>query len=108
MYLICDNGYMQWPIMICPYMRSQTNSPSKSAFSANIESVQKDVECVLGILKARWGILDRGFKHRKIQVCQDVFIACCVLHNMMLDEMQREESASRIGSLEDRYSSSLR
>ncbi|KAL7425583.1 hypothetical protein ACHAXH_000201 [Discostella pseudostelligera] len=96
-YLICDNGYLQWPITICPFMRSQTNSPRESAFSANMESVRKDVECVFGILKARWGVLDRGFKHRSIQVCQDVFIACCVLHNMMLDEMEREEAPPRIG-----------
>jgi hypothetical protein len=96
-YLICDNGYLQWPTTICPFMRSQTNSPRESAFSANLESVRKDVECVFGILKARWGILDHGFKHRSIQVCRDIFIACCVLHNMMLDEMEREEAPPRIG-----------
>jgi len=78
-------------------MRSQTNSPRESAFSANMESIRKDIECVFGILKARWGVLDRGFKHRSIQVCQDVFIACCVLHNMMLDEMERKDAPPRIG-----------
>ena len=66
LYLICDNGYLQWPIMICLFMRSQTNSLHESAFLANMESAQKDVECIFGILILRWGILDRGFKHRKI------------------------------------------
>ena len=26
-----------------------------------------------------------------------VFVACCVLHNMMLDEMKREQSTERLG-----------
>jgi hypothetical protein len=42
-YLICDNGYLQWPITICPFIRLQTNLPRKSSFLANMESVQKDV-----------------------------------------------------------------
>ena len=41
--------------------------------------------------------MDRGFKHRDIKVCQDVFMTCCVLHNMMLDKMEREEAPPRIG-----------
>ncbi len=46
-YLICDNGYIQWPTTICP------NGRLKECFSANLESVRKDVECVFGILKCR-------------------------------------------------------
>ena len=68
-----------------------------STFSANIESVRKDVECCFGILKGRWKSLDFGFKHRRIQICQHIFVACCVLHNMMLDEMVREEPQPRVG-----------
>ena len=96
-FLICDNGYLQWPTLICPFMRSEGSTPLESCFSANIESVRKDVECCFGILKARWKSLDFGFKHRRIQICQHIFVACCVLHNMMLDEMVREEPPPRIG-----------
>lgn len=56
-----------------------------------------DVECVFGIFKAWWGILDKGFMHRRIHIRQKLFVACCVLHNMMLDEMKREETPPRIG-----------
>lgn len=50
-YLICDNGYLQWPTLICPFMRSETNGPFETCYSGNLESVRKDVECVFGILK---------------------------------------------------------
>ncbi len=96
-FLICDNGYLHWPTLICPFMRSEGSSPLESCFSANIESVRKDVECCFGILKGRWKSLDSGFKHRRIQICQHTFFACCVLHNMMLDEMVREEPPPRLG-----------
>ena len=95
-YLICDNGYLQWPITICPYMRSQTNSTMESCFSANVESVRKDVECVFGILKERWSSLQHGFHFRDIKTCQRIFVSCCVLHNMMLDEMTQDDANSKI------------
>ena len=68
----------------------------KDLFSTNLESVRKDVECVFGILKSRWGCLDRGFKHRQMKVCGDIFRTCAVLHNMMLSEMVREGKPSRL------------
>ena len=77
MYLICDNGYLCWPSTICPYMRSESRGTRlEDLFSTNIESVRKDVECVFGILKSRWGCLDRGFKHRKIKVLGNIFGMC--------------------------------
>ncbi|MFM8622630.1 MAG: transposase family protein [Holophagaceae bacterium] len=95
-YLICDNGYLQWPISICPYLRSESNTSRQQCFSANLESVRKDVECVFGILKERWNCLQQGFKFRSIEVCRNIFVACCVLHNMMLDEMTKEDANSTI------------
>lgn len=73
------------------YMRSVTNGRLEESFSANLESVRKDVECVFGILKTRWTSLDKGFKYRRIEICH------CILHNMMLDEMVREPPTNRIG-----------
>ena len=66
-------------------------------FTANLESVRKDVECVFGILKERWNCLQQGFKFRSIGVCRNIFVACCVLHNMMLDEMTKDDANSKIG-----------
>ena len=78
-------------------MRSHNSGRLEDYYSSNLESVRKDVECVFGILKARWTCLDKGFKYRDITHCRKIFVTCCVLHNMMLDEMVREEKAPRIG-----------
>jgi hypothetical protein len=49
MYLICDNGYLQWPTSICLYSKAD-NSTLEGYFLTNLESVRKDVECTFGIL----------------------------------------------------------
>jgi hypothetical protein len=77
-------------------MRSNTNNRLEDYFSTRIESVRKDVECVFGILKARWACLDNGFKYREMKICGDIFLTCAVLHNMMLTEMVREGRPPRI------------
>ena len=69
----------------------------KTCFSANLESVWKDVKFVFGILKGRFSFLDCSFKHCQLLVCEKVFVACCVLLNMMLDEMKRETPVECIG-----------
>jgi hypothetical protein len=48
-YLISDNGYIRWPITICPFMHAKKTT-CEGYFSSNSESVRKDVECVFGIL----------------------------------------------------------
>jgi hypothetical protein len=88
MYLICDNGYLLWPTSICPYSKSN-NATLEGFFLTNLESVRKDVECTFGILKKRWKVLNNGFKQRDIVKCEQILIACCVLHNFLLDQMLR-------------------
>ncbi len=88
MYLICDNGYLQWPTSICPYLKAN-NATLEGYFSTNLESVQKDVECAFGILKKRWKELNYGFKQCNIAQCKKIFIACSILHNFLLDLMVR-------------------
>jgi hypothetical protein len=87
-YLICDNGYLRWPTLICPYAGVE-NSTLKRYFSTNLENVQKDVECMFGILKKQWQTLNNGLHYRDIRTCEKVFDACCCLHNFMLDRMER-------------------
>ena len=93
-YLICDNGYCRWPVSICPF-QSAAKDTLEGYFSTNLESVRKDVECVFGILKKRWRILDYGLRFRSMATCENVFVTCCILHNMMLDEMDRDQNAPR-------------
>ena len=88
MYLICDNGYLRWPTTICPFKRAETGSP-EDYFSTNLEGIRKDVECTFGILKKRWRILNNGFYHRDIRICEKIFLTCCWMNNFMLDVMER-------------------
>ena len=87
-YLICDNGYLCWPTSICPYAGCE-NSSLEGYFSANLESIRKDVECTFGILKKRWQVLNDGLDYQDINKCERIFNACCCLNNLMLDQMGR-------------------
>ncbi len=94
-YLICDNGYLRWPTSICPYMHADKSS-MEGYFSTNLESVRKDVECIFGIIKKRWRILDHGFKFRSLATCEKIFFTCCCLHNLMLDMMESRTTRYRV------------
>ena len=87
-YLICDNGYLRWPISISPYANADCAS-LEGYFSTNLESVRKDVECTFGILKKRWSMLNNGLKYRDINICEKIFVTCCCLNNFLLDQMER-------------------
>ncbi len=79
---------MPWPTSICPFAQASKAS-LEGYFSSNIESVRKDVKCTFGILKKRWHVLSNGFTYHDIKICEKVFITCCVLHNFLLDLMER-------------------
>ena len=95
-YLICDGGCICWPELICPFKHEPLAS-KKGYFSSKIESILKDVECVFGILKKRWRILDYGIHFKSMEKAERVFMVCCDLHNMMLTEMESRDSDVRVG-----------
>ena len=53
-------------------------------FSEWLESMRKDMECTFGILKSRFSILKYGIRLRSLNQCDNVWLACCALHNMLL------------------------
>ena len=61
--------------------------------SSTLESVRKDVECRFGILKKRWKILKYGIRFEEIEVVERVFVVCCILHNMILSEMETRDNS---------------
>ena len=96
-YLICDGGYLKQQTSICPYESARIDT-MEGYFSTNLESVRKDVECVFGILKKRWKILDHGFQYRSVAICEKIFFTCCCLHNTMLDQMATRKNDVRVFS----------
>ena len=47
--------------------------------------MRKDVECCFGILKGRWRILKYGVRFWKLKQCDQLWLTCCSLHNMLLE-----------------------
>ncbi|KAL7454130.1 hypothetical protein ACHAXS_000322 [Conticribra weissflogii] len=88
-YLICNGGYLHWPVLMCPYKHASVAS-REGYFSTNVEGARKDVECTFGILKKRWRILDYGICFCDIKVGNKFFVTCYILHNMMLSEVQED------------------
>ena len=82
-WVICDNGYLKWSMLICPF--KLTTNRSEIRFSEWLESMRKDVECAFGMLKQRWRILKTGMRVHSIEMCDKMFKCCCALHNYLLD-----------------------
>jgi hypothetical protein len=55
-------------------------------FSEWLESMRKDVECTFGIMKGRFRILKTGVRLHGIKTTDRIWLTCCALHNMFLDE----------------------
>ena len=57
------------------------------------------MECTFGIMKGRWRILKYGIRLHGIDKCDQIWMTCCALHNMLLevdgyDKYWVEESGS--------------
>jgi hypothetical protein len=81
-YVIADNGYLEWPTIICGF--GVTSDPIEYKFNDWIASIRKDVECFFAILKQRF----RYFVvpctlHNKIDI-DNAFRVACMLHNLIL------------------------
>ncbi len=83
-YIIVDNGFLSWAITVPPHKRT-VDIPA-IRWSKWLESMRKDVECTFGILKGRWRILKTGVRLHGIRVVDKVWLTCCALHNLLLDE----------------------
>jgi len=83
-YLICDGGYLWWQCLVCPM--KDALDPRLLKFSKHVELIRKDIECTFGILKRRFHIL-KHWSQQKFQADIDnIFVACCILHNLILEE----------------------
>ena len=88
-YLICDNGYHRWVQLMCPL--KTTTQEYLALFSKRLESVRKDVERTFGCLKKRFKVLKIPLLFRDASFMNNIFLTCCVLHNMLLDDAQFNE-----------------
>ena len=82
-YVIVDNGYLQWSCTVPPF--TVTSDMDEIRWSKWLESMRKDVECTFGILKGRWRILKSGICIEGVDAVDKVWLTCCALHNWLLE-----------------------
>jgi hypothetical protein len=88
-WVLCDGGYHKWRVMQCPLKVQNLFHKDEIEWARRLESIRKDVECLFGIIKARFRILKLPLLcsgkngHEK---AQNIFFACCMLHNMLLED----------------------
>lgn len=79
-YLICDGGYHSWRIMQrCNVI---TSCAKHLRLFSRIASARKDVECTFGRVKNRFRILKIPSLLQNLQDVSNVFVTCCIFHNM--------------------------
>ena len=81
-YFITDNGYTEGGHFMMPMKFFKI--AKDMYWSEWIESVRKDVECTFGILKNRFRILLNGINYQKKETIEHIFVAACMLHNIIL------------------------
>ena len=88
-YLLGDKAYMETQEMIIPYIGDVRKQIDNARFNKLLSSIRIDIEHTFGMLKGRWASLTglrlvfRNEEHYKY-ICQWI-VACCVLHNILLD-----------------------
>ena len=88
-WLLVDNGYLPWSVLVPPSKHSTTYAELR--VSKWLESLRKDVECTFGIMKGRFRILKTGIPLHGVGVCDRVWATCCALHNFFLKEDNLDE-----------------
>ena len=83
-WLLVDNGYLNWGTTIPPM--KNTIYQDASRWSEWLESMRKDVECTFVILKGRFRILKSGIRLHGVDVADNIWMTCCALHNLLLEE----------------------
>ena len=78
-YVICDNGYLDWSCTVPPY--TITSQQDEIHWSKWMESMRKDEECTFGILKGRWRNLKAGACLWGALYVDDVWLTYSTLHN---------------------------
>lgn len=79
-YIVGDWCYPLMSFLLTPFTWNGTGTPAQNAFDEVLLSGRKVVEEAIGLLKARWKILQElnvGLNH-----APQTIVACCVLHNM--------------------------
>ncbi|KAE8741492.1 hypothetical protein FOCC_FOCC012977 [Frankliniella occidentalis] len=87
-FIIGDGGYMclRDPITIITPYRNINLTEEKKNFNYHLSKARSVVERSFGLLQARWRILFHRALEVKFRKAVKVIAACCVVHNICIDE----------------------
>ena len=77
-----DGGYLRWPSLVSCRVNHLDDDVNR--FCKFLELVRKDVEATFGSLKKRFKCLKAWSEKRRLSTLEDEFVACCILHNILL------------------------
>ena len=83
-YLLADGIY---PPRSC-FVQSihMPGDEKRKYFASRQESCRKDVERCFGVLQARFAIIRNPCRQWSMDTIADIMFACCILHNMIIDD----------------------
>ncbi|KAJ0870022.1 putative harbinger transposase-derived protein [Helianthus annuus] len=83
-YYLTDGIYPNWPVFVksFPY----PHIPNEKKFKRQHEAARKDVERAFGVLKAKWGILNRPMRSKTVKKIRSIVYTCIILHNMIIKD----------------------
>lgn len=80
-----DSGYPLRPWLMTPIPDAAEGSP-EAKYTSLHGRARVVIENTFGILKNRWRCLSKDrTMHYKPEKCAKIIIACCVLHNILID-----------------------
>ena len=74
---------IKWKIIVPPFKLSFCQA--KKCLSELIESIQKGIECLFGILKQHFRMLKTGITVQKIELARMIFKTACTMCNILLE-----------------------
>ena len=83
-YCLVDGIYPSWSVFVKAL--SFPVEDKEKTFKKLQESARKDVERAFGVLKGRWGILNRPVRAMNKNTIHSIVYACIILHNMLIKE----------------------
>jgi hypothetical protein len=83
-YLLADGIYPQWSCFVQSI--HEPGDEKRKHFAKRQEACRKDVERCFGVLQARFSIIRNPCRQWSMDTISDIMFACCILHNMILED----------------------
>jgi hypothetical protein len=81
--------------MVCPFKWRQSGTDMK-LWSDAVKESRKDIKRTFGSMKTRFRIIGTPMINRLAFCLEQIFIACCVLHNHLLDYNDADNRRERM------------